>query len=393
MTNDLTAFTPEYWSRRTQILLRKMLVGRKIASFEERPTLRNGDVVHRPYHNDPYVVDYTKGTDITIQDIDTTDEYLTVNQSKVVPVYVDEVDRIQNKYDTANKLIDRSAHMLGRDIDSAVLAQVTNAVLDIDAGDVGGSAGSPITLSTSNAVNTFSSAYAELASNNVESDKSWFLVVDPKMANIITQTYISSGFQTADLSLRNGFLGDWLGFQLYQSNSLKSSASVGIATNPTANDTVSINGVTFKFVASPSAAGDVDIGANAAGSVDNLVAAINGGTGAGTAYIALSQADRAKLKNNQVVATDNTTSIAVTAAGRMILAETFTDGTDAWGTQTVYSIAGKTGSIDLVVQSEPKLHIKDEPKKLGKNYFSHTLYGVKTFNEGTERICEINIAA
>jgi len=393
MTNDLSKFTPEYWSRRTQVLLRKMLVGRKIANTEEQSLLRDGDVVHRPYSSDPYVVDYTKGTAIDIQDIDTTDEFLTVNQSKVVPVYVDDDDVKQNKYNTANQLIDRSAHMLARDIDSAVLAQVTNASLDIDDGDIGGTSGASISLTTSNVSNVFGTVMAELATNNVERDRPWYLVIDPVMTNTIMQSFVNNGFNTADATLKNGFLGELFGFQIFISNSLKSTVSLGMATNPSEGDTVVINGVTFTFNATPSGAGSVDIGANAAASVDNLVAAINDSGTAGTTYIQLSNANRAKLSNNQVVATDATTSITLTAAGRMTLSETLTAAGDVFGTQTVLAMAGRMGAVDLVMQIEPTVNIKDVQDKLGKNYLTHSLYGVKTFNEGAERMCEINIAA
>jgi len=393
MANDLSKFTPEYWSRRTQVLLRKMLVGRKIANTEEQSLLRDGDVVHRPYSSDPYVVDYTKGTAIDIQDIDTTDEFLTVNQSKVVPVYVDDDDVKQNKYNTANQLIDRSAHMLARDIDSAVLAQVTNASLDIDDGDIGGTSGASISLTTSNVSNVFGTVMAELATNNVERDRPWYLVIDPVMTNTIMQSFVNNGFNTADATLKNGFLGELFGFQIFISNSLKSTVSLGMATNPSEGDTVVINGVTFTFNATPSGAGSVDIGANAAASVDNLVAAINDSGTAGTTYIQLSNANRAKLSNNQVVATDATTSITLTAAGRMTLSETLTAAGDVFGTQTVLAMAGRMGAVDLVMQIEPTVNIKDVQDKLGKNYLTHSLYGVKTFNEGAERMCEINIAA
>jgi len=395
MANDLQYFTPEYWSRRAQVLLRKALVGRAIANFEEQSLMRNGDIVHRPYHSDPYVATYTKGTAVTIQDITTTDEYLTVDQSKVVPVYVDDDDIKQNKYNVAAELIDRSTHMLARDIDSTILALVTSAALDVDDGDIGGTSGNPISLSTSNAVNVFGTAHAELGQNNVEMDRDWYLVIDPKTANVIMQTFVANGFNTADLSLKNGFLGDWLGFKVFLSNSLRSSVSLGIATDFTDGDTVVINGVTFTAeTGTPTNAGDFKATGTAATSVDNLVAAINGtGTPGTSTYIALSAENRAKLKNNQVVATDNTTSIGIVAAGRMTLSETLTAVADGFGTQTVLSIAGRMGGIDAVIQTEPSVNIKDVQDKLGKNYLTHTLYGTKMFVEGAQRTVEINLAA
>jgi len=53
---------------------------------------------------------------------------------------------------------------------------------------------------------------------------------------------------------------------------------------PTANDTVTIDGKVYIFKASPSADGEVDIGVNTQTSIDNLIEAIILGPGSGTAY-------------------------------------------------------------------------------------------------------------
>lgn len=50
---------------------------------------------------------------------------------------------------------------------------------------------------------------------------------------------------------------------------------LGIATNPTADDTVTIGDTTYTFKAAAAADREVTIGADAAGSIDNLVADIN----------------------------------------------------------------------------------------------------------------------
>ncbi|SKB08731.1 hypothetical protein SAMN02745166_05012 [Prosthecobacter debontii] len=59
---------------------------------------------------------------------------------------------------------------------------------------------------------------------------------------------------------------------------------LNLPTNPVANATVTIGSRTYTFVATPTLAGHVDLGANAATSASNLAAAINAGAGAGTAY-------------------------------------------------------------------------------------------------------------
>ena len=62
---------------------------------------------------------------------------------------------------------------------------------------------------------------------------------------------------------------------MYSTNNLAGSASLNMATNPTAGDTVTIQGVVFTYRAAPALAGEVDIGVDAAASLANLVALIN----------------------------------------------------------------------------------------------------------------------
>lgn len=72
-----------------------------------------------------------------------------------------------------------------------------------------------------------------------------------------------------------------------QSNPATASAAEGeitIGANPTANDTVTVADKTYKFVSALSTANDVLIGTDAAATIANLTAAINGATGAGTTY-------------------------------------------------------------------------------------------------------------
>lgn len=76
---------------------------------------------------------------------------------------------------------------------------------------------------------------------------------------------------------------------------IRATADLTFAANPTADDTVVIGGRTYTFVAAPSSGDDIDIGSDAAESADNLMAAINGGVGAGSAYIEGSPVENAHV--------------------------------------------------------------------------------------------------
>ena len=189
MANNLDAFSPEYRSARTQRLLKTKLVAREIANMEEQSLLRDGDVVHRPYYSDVIVNNYTKGTDVTVQDVSATDEYLVVNKSKEATVYIDEIDVKQNKYDAANKYIDRMTYALKKDIDGNFLKEVLNAAYTVDDAVVsGGNAGDPVTVTVSNAFKMFTLTEAMMNSNDIEDTKPWFYIITPEVKAAIQQT-------------------------------------------------------------------------------------------------------------------------------------------------------------------------------------------------------------
>lgn len=109
--------------------------------------------------------------------------------------------------------------------------------------------------------------------------------------------------------------------------------------NFTANDTVTIGGQTYTFVAAPASAYDVDLGGDLATSLSNLASAVNadgtaGAYGAGT------------VANPDVTATSTATTVTVTAvqdnAGTTGNSIVFTEGTDAGG---VFSVSG-SGTLE-----------------------------------------------
>lgn len=387
MAQNLDAFIPELWSRRIQYLTRNALVATQICSFEEQPDLKYGDRIHRPYPNDLVVNDYTKYTDTTQQDLIGTDEYLDIDQSKEISFAIDEVDWIQNKYDLENSYVERAAYRLANDIDGSVLGEVVNANVTCDGSDIGSSGA--ISLSTSNCLNAIMTAGAKLTANGCEMDKTWALVVSPKTASIIAQTVAQDWFSLADLALKNGYAGNFAGYKVYSSNNVFHKRTISFS-SVVATDAITVAGVTFTFVSSiGTTAGNVLKGANDAAALANLAAAINGGSGAGTNYIEVSAADRAKLKNAKAHL-DGTTGVLTTAGAVVVSTE---DTTITVGNAEEHAILCRPGAIDLVMQQNIDVRKTPLPKQKADYYIISCLYGKKTFTEGKNRMVDIKIAA
>jgi len=386
MANNLDAFSPEYRSARTQRLLKTKLISREIASMEEQALLRDGDMVHRPYYSDVVVNNYTKWTDVTVQDVSATDEYLVVNKSKEATVYIDEIDVKQNKYDAANKYIDRMTYALKKDIDGAFLKEVINANYSVSDGDLGGTPGNPITVTAVNAFSVFTKTEAKMNANDIEDTKPWFFVVTPDVKAAIQQTNLVNWFNQADAALRGvlkgvGYMGTWGNFNLFVSNNVAHSNKVTMSS--VANgDSLTINGVTIAFKTSPTAAWDCKAADHAA-----LAAMLNGT--ASDDYVEFSAADRAKLIAAGISAIDDGTDVTILSNGSV----TYAQSGVTLGWQVAHCWAGQYGCTDMVIQKDVAIQKNKEPKKTGYNYLAWTLYGIKTFTEGKKRCIDVLVNA
>ena len=59
-SNDLSAFTPEFWAAEMQIIFFKECVALALANTELKADLKVGDTVRKPYRSKPIVKTYTK---------------------------------------------------------------------------------------------------------------------------------------------------------------------------------------------------------------------------------------------------------------------------------------------------------------------------------------------
>ena len=395
MANNIGAgsgFTPELWSARVQVLLKNNLVAGAICNTEERANLSYGSRVHRPLPSQVYAQTYTKGTAATPQDISSSDEYLDVDIAKIVPIYLDDIDKIQNKYKTLDIFSERAAYELRNQIDFTVLAEGTsNAAL-------GNSTN--ITLSTSNVTGSFSQAKADLFNNGTEETKPWYTVVDGDCVSTIEQFMTSNGFKVSDDVITNGYgiaayLGEYLGLHFFKSQNLPSLVVQTSATQPSDGQVVIINGITFtaKTALTP-LPGEFLIGGSADAARANLAALINDpfNVAASANYVALTntaaQPDATNVKRRNLVAVNNNgaDTLTLTAAGKMIL------GTSTWtgatfGTQTMKYLVGQMGGVDLVLQEDVTAEFARAAAnfKVGTNILTWDLYGKKMFTEGKQR--------
>lgn len=394
MSNTLTPLSPTYWSRRMGRKQYKTDVFRSLANFEEQAVLTDGQKVDRPYRANIVVENYTKGTALSAQDLTATSDQLTVDTVKAMLLYVDNVDKIQNKYSAANAWIDEAGRRLSNSIDAAFLYQVFNANNTVDASDVGGTAGEGITVSPSNILNIFGAINLQLDAQNIPENERFF-VISPQFYNQLWIYIAGKATLLGDKTGENGNIGEYAGLKLYKSNNLTGSARWTPADNPANGATISVEGITFTFVSTiGTTAGNILQTTSTAVTIDNLVALINaGGVGDGVNYVSLSDANKKIVQ--EWVAVDGTTYFEVRVKGGSYLTLTTSEVADVWtSTEQIQNLlAGRKGAIDAVIQKEPSTEMGStiSAGKSGMNILPMTLFGVHTFNQGKNEIVRVKV--
>lgn len=376
-------------------------VFRKIVSMEEQSTLKRGDTVHRPYRSNLSVNNLGAEGNYTRQDITDTDESLVINKEKEVTFYVREIDEMQSNYETANEYADDAAVVLGNQIDGDVLGEYASAASDVDDGDLGGTNDNGIVLTVSNIDKVFGEANEALDALNIPQDKR-FACISPQFYNVLWQRIGGRESMLGDKTSLNGDVGEYAGFRLRKTNNLSWTGVLALATIPTDGDTLVIRGVTLTFKATlGSTAGNIHIASTVDITRANLAEFINAGGATSeaedtdTGYVALSAANQALLKNFTATNDNSANTLTIVAKGvsYVTVSETLTDATDAWteASQIQHNLFGHEGAIDLVIQKAPNMRTKDRDGYLGKDVVSWTVYGLKTFNQGTNELVDVKI--
>lgn len=218
-TNDVAALNPQNWSDMIQENLYKETVAMKVAHLKLESKVKKGTRVHFPMFGSLSTTAYVKGADVTVQDLDTTDEYLDIDQQWESSFYLDLIDKTQNLYSAMEAGVREATDALKQKIETVFLDEVLNAHDTLDAGDMEtGSSGSAVALTTSNVIEFFSKGRMKLG--KALRGKEAVAVVPYEVASVIEQKMASTGFNIQDAALKNGYAGDFMGWKIYVSENL-----------------------------------------------------------------------------------------------------------------------------------------------------------------------------
>jgi hypothetical protein len=216
-----------------QVPLYKSLVAMEVAKMVG-DQVKGGDTLHIPRFGSLSAKVYTPGSAMTATNQDWAYDTLVVSTYKYVNFYVDDARKLTLNVDQARELATEAAYQLKDAIDRHTFANITGAdgFMPLDNQDVlGGTNGAPVSAGTANIINIFAGIRKFMREKNVEEAGDWCAVVTPKVASYIETKASVVGYNVADATLRNGYAGDFMGFQIYISNNLPTGALTALAPN------------------------------------------------------------------------------------------------------------------------------------------------------------------
>jgi len=218
------------WSARILTNTSKVAVAAGICNRDYEADSANAEAVKITSIVDPTIRSYT-GADITVEDIDDSQQSLLLDQKKYFAFYLDDVERAQT-FDGGRLMaeaIDRAAYGLANTMDALVLDKMVSGV----------SFSNPDNNIEEITVSTAAGAYDHLVdlsvlldSSDVPPEQRW-AVVPPQFYGLLLKDsrFVSAGDAAGAATRANGRVGEAAGMAIYKSNNLPTAASGTSATN------------------------------------------------------------------------------------------------------------------------------------------------------------------
>lgn len=295
-------------------------------------------------------------------------------------------------------------------VDGDVLAETKNAWAPFDNGDLTTlvSSGTPVDFVKANLEALLTRAQAKLGRNlgGMAGIVNTAWVVDSYGLAEIAQYYLAKNIDYAKTVFQNGLVNDLKAnmADIYISEAMTCDIVIGMATNPTAGQTLTIGSFTITFVSTiGSTGGNVLIG----GTVDvtrtnvvNFLTASLSDIPTDTAnYIVFKDVygsftfAGSQFAELRLTGTNNTAGnqllITGIGAGRQLVSTTVTGATVV--SNIVHFYYGKKGAIDVVIQDEVDTEVKEDPYQRATIILSDKLYGIKTFVDGKQKFLDVKV--
>lgn len=399
MSNTFTSIVKQHWEAWLQRNLEKHLVAMQLATMK---VIADWTVLNIPRLSFQSVWTYTKYTNVTVWDLTTASDTLTIDTTQMISFAIDKIDIGDNFINIIPKATSNAGYKLRQAIDGNFLNKYSSASNIYNVNWLNGAVWNPVVLTTwasQNLSAVFGESQAKLINDWAEINNIC-LVVDSFVLNTINTLWLEAWFDVADKAymekVQRGYQGRFMGMEVYLATNLTSSVILDIATAPSDGDTVTIHGITFTFkTALTPTAWEVLINTTADAASLNLERAINGTGTAGTDYVELSADNRARLKGfvtSTATAWSDINTI-VSKNGRMFPTSTMNNASNDFRAETIHCIMMEKGSIWMALRNNVTVEQRQEPLKLVDNYLIYTRYGMAVPQEWADRMVDLQIQA
>jgi len=342
-----------------------------------------GYKAHRPILSHPQVGTYTPHSDISFEQKSASKETLEVDTFEYAAEDIDITESKQSPYDLLGHSLTSIRKGLMNGVEQKYLSEITNAQHNINGGTA-------LEVTSANILDILEEAEGKLGAFDAPYETAMrACVLGPRTVARLRRAKSDRETRLGDSVLSNGVIGPWQGWTVVQSNNLPYSAVLGLATDPTNGDTVTIGGVTFEFQDDLDNVTDGYVGVLCGTNVDttraNLAACINDSGTAGTNYVQMgAKANLIIRRKRRITATNSNSADTLTIAGfgDIAVSSDLTDGTDAWTSQEQESVFMIRGSIDMVLQFMD-LKVGDKEKGFADLPKGIIGVGTKTFTDGS----------
>jgi len=197
-----TVIYAEDWAAKLQERLAKPQNWKEVCKVE----FTNGRVFNNPYMSTvPAAQAHVRGTAFTHQDFAITNEYVTINQSMIWPVYIDFADLAQSRYVKQMEMAELAGDILNEAIETDMLANHAMWT-NFDNASIGGDAGN-ITVSATNIddiIRGIKRVIRQANGSKLAKRNGIFIVWRAADFEILEQFCQANGFNTADAALKDG---------------------------------------------------------------------------------------------------------------------------------------------------------------------------------------------
>jgi hypothetical protein len=314
----------------------------------------NGRKGHRPILSNPSIRDYVPHTDITFDQKTAESQYLEVDTFPSAAEVIDITEKNQSQYDLLGHSSKAIRQGLINRTEQIFMSKITGAAHTFNAGTY-------LALDTTNIYDVFEEADGTLGAFDIPMNTdARVAVLGPRTVSMLRKARSQRETPLGDTVDTRGVVGPWKGWTIVQNNNLPWTATLAMATQPTAGDDWTILGRKIEFVASLSGL-TVDAssstkayvlrGADAAAAQANFVALINGAAGSGTTYVDFDLVSAFMIRNKRkITAASNSTNVVLSGYGDITVVENMTAAGNVVSQMRQDSVLMMRGAIDLVMQ-------------------------------------------